>query len=313
MDQETCLNSLVEDYLDLETLVLRVKGDVLSMDEFCQILVRQTYVLVAIQAQDAGNRYIPISYKVMTYGQYEELELQIADLMQLDYDHEDLQLSHNRSAKTIAAFLVHVGLELHCGINVFHLIPDLTTSPPTPKEYRLEIPEKIDTAFPTKTSLSTMVVKGQWSTVDDYSFNTGFIRKVSSEEWNTFVDQYTEVESKYSPVRCFDQNIDIDLNHIAFEVITDPNVIKALEDAVLSSSTLSIGCNLIELLDECIGYVRQSIQYEQEYKEECEREIASEMEGETFDRMLRGGYNELDSDDEPSVDDWKDDSDADYE
>jgi hypothetical protein len=313
MDQETCLSNLVEDYLDLETLVLRVKGDVLSMDEFCQILVRQNYILAAIQAQDAGNRYIPISYKVMTYEQYEELELQIADLMKLDYDHEDLQLSYNRSSKTIATFLLHVGPELHCGINVFHLIPDLTTSPPTPKEYRLEIPEKIGTAFPTKTSLSTIVVKGQWSTVDDYSFNSGFIRKVSQVEWNTFVDQYTEMSSKYSPVRCFDGNIDIDLNHIAFEVIVDPSVIKSLEDAVLSPQTLSVGCNLIQLFNECIGYMRQSIRYEQEYKEECEREIASEMDGETFDLMLRGGYNELDSSNEHSVDDWNGDSHTDYE
>jgi hypothetical protein len=297
----------------LETLVLRVKGDVLSMDEFCQILVRQNYILAAIQAQDAGNRYIPISYKVMTYEQYEELELQIADLMKLDYDHEDLQLSYNRSSKTIATFLLHVGPELHCGINVFHLIPDLTTSPPTPKEYRLEIPEKIGTAFPTKTSLSTIVVKGQWSTVDDYSFNSGFIRKVSQVEWNTFVDQYTEMSSKYSPVRCFDGNIDIDLNHIAFEVIVDPSVIKSLEDAVLSPQTLSVGCNLIQLFNECIGYMRQSIRYEQEYKEECEREIASEMDGETFDLMLRGGYNELDSSNEHSVDDWNGDSHTDYE
>jgi hypothetical protein len=59
--------------------------------------------------------------------------------------------------------------------------------------------------------------------------------------------------------------------------------------------------------------MRQSIRYEQEYKEECEREIASEMDGETFDQMLRGGYNELDSEDEQSVDDCNGDSDADYE
>ena len=313
MDQATCLISLVEDYLDLETLVLRVKGELLSTEEFCQILVRQNYVLVAIQGQDTGNRYIPISYKVMTFGQYEELQLQIADLMKLDYDHEDLQLNYNRCSKTIAAFLLHVGPEVHCGINVFHLIPDLATSPPTPKEHRLKIPEKISTAFPTKTSLSTIVVRGQWSTVDDYSFNTGFIRKVSQEEWNTFVDQYTEMSSQYSPIRCFDQDIDIELNHISFEVIIDPDVIKALEDAVLSPQTLCMGCDLIRLFNDCIEYMRQSIQYEQEYKEECEREIAAEMDGETFDQMLRGGYNELDSSDEQSVDDCKGNSDADYE
>ena len=40
--------------------------------------------------------------------------------------------------------------------------------------------------------------------------------------------------------------------------------------------------------------------------------MASEMDGETFDQMLRGGYNELDSSDEQSVDDCNGDSDVDY-
>src|ERR1700722_10257458 len=89
MDADSCVINIVEDYLDLETLIVRVKAGLLTLESFTQILVRNRYALATMRFKNEDNGYLPASassYKVLSLDQYQQLEeqLQTADFTRLN-------------------------------------------------------------------------------------------------------------------------------------------------------------------------------------------------------------------------------------